>query len=458
MARNDGVDRTVARNRDLKKSATIEGAQAHNERKKEIYSNPDIVPERTSFNVHFKEPTASYEDMFTELEKEKIISTWGLKPDSTKFCELVFDVNSAYFYNHGGYDFARQFYADAYEAAVKIVGGEQYILSAVMHADERNRAMSEALGQDVYHYHLHVVYVPVVEKKILWSKRCKNPALVGTVKETIMQVSRSKKWESKPATDENGQPKRTASGKKLLQKSYSVLQDDFYNHMVSAGYTDLQRGERGSTEEHLTVTQFKVEQEQKRLAALSAQKENVLDDLECLSLKKEKAEEKLIGIEERTQEAWEYLRELTPTVRNAEEFVKNNVNSLEGLLPEAGALERAKGYREEKAMPVILKIKKLLLSLYRALIELRQKYLDLQRSYDRVARDRDYFKDHYEAAEKENGELKAAAKDLSRVKRALGPEQVETAIAVERDREAAEAAAKKAARAAARLRSHRDAR
>ena len=53
----------------------------------------------------------------------------------------------------------KQFYHDAYQAAIKIVGGEQYILSAVMHADERNRAMSEALGQDVYHYHLHVVYV-----------------------------------------------------------------------------------------------------------------------------------------------------------------------------------------------------------------------------------------------------------------------------------------------------------
>mgnify|MGYP000184728362 CR=1 FL=1 len=115
-------------------------------------------------------------------------------------------MNSAYFHNHGGYEFARQFYADAYKAAVEIVGGEQYILSAVMHADEINRAMSEALGQEVYHYHLHVVYVPVVEKQILWSKRCKDKSLVGTVKETVMQVSRSKKWMSKPALDADGNP------------------------------------------------------------------------------------------------------------------------------------------------------------------------------------------------------------------------------------------------------------
>ena len=32
------------------------------------------------------------------------------------------------------------------------MGGEQYILSAVMHADEINRAMTEALGREVYHY------------------------------------------------------------------------------------------------------------------------------------------------------------------------------------------------------------------------------------------------------------------------------------------------------------------
>ena len=85
--------------------------------------------------------------MFDRMEQEKVISTRGLKPDAVKFGELVFDVNSAYFYNHGGYEFAKQFYADAYKAAVEIVGGEQYILSAVMHADERNRAMSEALAR-----------------------------------------------------------------------------------------------------------------------------------------------------------------------------------------------------------------------------------------------------------------------------------------------------------------------
>ena len=140
-----------------------------------------------------------------------------------------------------------------------------------MHADERNRAMSDALGQDVYHYHLHVVYIPIVEKQILWTKRCKDKSLVGTVKETIQQVSMSKKWDSKPALDENGEPILSAKGKPVLKKSYSVLQDNFFQYMRDAGYDDVERGERGSSEEHLTVTQFKVQQEQARLAELTEQ-------------------------------------------------------------------------------------------------------------------------------------------------------------------------------------------
>ena len=296
MARNDGIDRTVARNQDLKTPADVAKVQEHNEREKDSYSNQDIVPERTSLNVHFKAPTDDYVKMFEQMEQDGVISTRGLKPDAVKYGELVFDVNSAYFYNHGGYEFAKQFYADAYKAAAEIVGGEQYILSAVMHADERNRAMSEALGEDVYHYHLHVVYIPVVEKQILWSKRCKDEALRGTVKEVITQVSRSKKWESKPVLDEDGNPMLNARGKKILRSSYSVLQDDFFHFMRVAGYTDLERGERGSTEEHLTVTQFKVQAEQQRLETVAgqvAQAEQSLEDAKAATAKQKKKLESL---------------------------------------------------------------------------------------------------------------------------------------------------------------------
>ena len=81
----------------------------------------------------------------------------------------------------------------------------------------------------------------------------------------------SKKWDSKPALDEHGKPLLNANGKTVLRKSYSVLQDDFFAAMRKAGYDDVERGECGSSEEHLTVTQFKVQQEQARLAEFTEQ-------------------------------------------------------------------------------------------------------------------------------------------------------------------------------------------
>ena len=318
MARNDGIDRTVARNQDLETPADVAKVQEHNEREKDSYSNQDIVPERTSLNVHFKAPTDDYVKMFEQMEQDGVISTRGLKPDAVKYGELVFDVNSAYFYNRGGYEFAKQFYADAYKAAAEIVGGEQYILSAVMHADERNRAMSEALGEDVYHYHLHVVYIPVVEKQILWSKRCKDEALRGTIKEVITQVSRSKKWESKPVLGEDGNPMLNAKGKKILKSSYSVLQDDFFNFMRNAGYTDVERGERGSTEEHLTVTQFKVQAEQQRLEAVTGQVAQAKRSLENAKAATEKQKKKLEALQKETKTA----KTVALTVQNIEAMGK----------------------------------------------------------------------------------------------------------------------------------------
>ena len=320
MARNDGIDRTFARNQDLPTLDDVAKVQEHNEREKDSYSNQDIDTTQTHRNVHFKKPTDSYAAMFDQMIADGVISTRGLKADAVKYGELLFDVNSAYFHNHGGYEYAKQFYADAYKAAVEIVGGEQYILSAVMHADERNRAMSEALGEDVYHYHLHVVYIPVVEKQILWSKRCKDEALRGTVKEVITQVSRSKKWESKPVLDEDGNPMLNARGKKILRSSYSVLQDDFFHFMRVAGYTDLERGERGSTEEHLTVTQFKVQAEQQRLEAVTGQVTQAEQSLAHAKAATEKQKKKLEALKKETQAA----KSVAMTAHEIESMGKKN--------------------------------------------------------------------------------------------------------------------------------------
>lgn len=423
MARGDHIDRTNVRNMRLT-AAQIKNTQRHNEREKDSYVNQDIVPEMSKNNVHFKRPSGSYTEMFDRMKKEKIISTRGLKEDAFMFGELVFDVNSAYFYNHDGYEFAKQFYHDAYKSAIEIVGGEQYILSAVMHADERNRAMSESLGEDIYHYHLHVVYVPVVEKQVLWTKRCKDKSLVGTVKETIMQVSMSKKWASKPAINEEaGLQLKNKNGKPALKKSYSVLQDDFFQAMQKAGYTDLQRGERGSSEEHLTVTQFKVEQEQARLRQTQ----------ELAAANQRAAEhygKRMVEMDEKARLAQKRLDELAPKVEDLEAFAQKYSEELNAILPEAKPLETGKAYREKKARPVLEKVIQVLKALYREFLSLKNRYFALEKLYNQVIDEKRHLSNALTKIETETRFLRKDARDFHQIKQVLGTDKIEKTLQI----------------------------
>ena len=190
------------------------------------------------------------------------------RQDATLFDEIIIDVNTMYFERNGGYEFAKRFYEEAYRFIEKKFGSE-YVVSAVMHADELNRAASDDLNKPVYHYHLHAMVLPVVEKEILWSKRCKDPELRGTVKEVIHQISHSKKWASDvPMTDDNGEVILRKNGKPKYRPSYSILQDELFEHLREHGFEDIQRGILRSPAEHLTSLQYQMKKDKERLAEI----------------------------------------------------------------------------------------------------------------------------------------------------------------------------------------------
>ena len=254
-------------------ASSIGASERHNERKNDTYSNINVDPERIPYNVHFKDPgDRTYMEILTEMEEKGMVSRRGLRPDATFFDELVLDVNTMYFDRHGGYEYAKQFYEEAYHFMEKKFGSD-YILSAVMHADEINKAATDELGVPTYHYHMHAVVVPVVDKEIRWSKRCKDPELRGTVKEVIHQISHSKKWAStEPMTNDRGEPVFRSNGKPKYRPSYSILQDEFIDHMREAGYRDFERGALGSTSEHLTSLQYQIQKDSERLSEINEEK------------------------------------------------------------------------------------------------------------------------------------------------------------------------------------------
>jgi hypothetical protein len=264
--------------------------ERHIERKNEHYANMNVDLERVPMNVSFRDcGELTYNEMLQKLVDEGKVSMRGLKKDAKVYDELIFDINSEYFEEHGGYEFAKAFYEEAYYFAEKLYGKDN-ILSAVMHADEINLTLSDKYGSPVYHYHMHVMALPVVEKKVLWSKRCKDKSLIGTVKEIVNQISHSKKWKSPQKLNEYGEPEFNEKGKPLLVPSYSILQDQFYEHMREAGFRDFERGVRGSTAQNKNNARFQAEQDKKRLAAIQEKIEQANEELSTILPVKASAE------------------------------------------------------------------------------------------------------------------------------------------------------------------------
>ena len=243
---------------------SITKAERHNERKNKSYSNMNVDLEQTLNNVHYKRCETTYNEKLKEMLNGGQVSLRGLRANAKLFDELIFDINSDYFEKHGGYEFAKEFYERAFHFAEQEMGTNN-IISAVMHADELNTALTEEYGKPIYHYHLHVVALPVVRKEVKWTKKCKDKSLIGTTKEIINQVSHSNKWKSEQVTDNFGNPVYDENGKAKLIKSYSLLQDRFFKYMSDSGYKDFIRGVKGSNQEHLDDLQFKIKKDTERL-------------------------------------------------------------------------------------------------------------------------------------------------------------------------------------------------
>lgn len=221
-----------------------------------------------------------------------------------------------------------------------------------------------------------------------------------------MQISHSKKWQSRPVLDEFGEPLRTKTGKIILKKSYSVLQDQYHNAMFSAGYTDVERGERGSTEEHLTTVQFKVMKEQETLDTLMAQQQSAEQAVRLAQASREEDEREV-------EAAKKKMDALVKRDKEVKAFVQS-LDSADELLPDTGMLETAKSYRANKVLPVIKKLVRKLREVYALLVN------ELQKNND-MLRETAYWKRKAEP----NELMQEKASKLDRLTRTLGADEID---------------------------------
>ena len=175
--------------------------------------------------------------------------------------------------------------------------------------------------------------------------------------------------------------------------------------------------DKGTHDKHLSVLDYKKEQRAKEIAVLE-------------TVKAEK--ESQVESQERR------LKELAPAVKNMERLAADFSADPEEILPEAGALESGKSYREKKAKPLLAQIVQVLRSLYLAYVELRGKFERLQGDYGQVRESNARLSDQLMEMKVENKKLRQISADYARVKRVFGPEQVAAAVEADRQREQAE--------------------
>ena len=125
-------------------------------------------------------------------------------------------------------------------------------------------------------------------------------------------------------------------------------------------------------------------------------------------------------------------------VKNMERFAEKYSADPEEMLPEAGALETGKSYREKKAKPLIKNIVTVLKSVYRAYLELSRRFSEMQKSYEKAWSKVDSLTGRVEELWNENRSLRERLADFNRVERALGQETVKMIVQREESLEEAQ--------------------
>ena len=183
----------------------------HNERKNKNYSNKDIDRTKSSLNYSLKDLEINYVKEF-----DKIIKKYDLKGQiktvSNIVCEYMITSDNEFFKRIGEEETKRYF-----KTAYKFVSeykelGEQYILSAKVHYDEKSP-------------HMHLLFLPVVHT-------------IDKKGNSIEKLACSEFWKAKD--------------------SYRQLQNAFFEYMVSNGF-QLERGlpKEETNREHYTVKEYK---------------------------------------------------------------------------------------------------------------------------------------------------------------------------------------------------------
>ena len=213
---------------------------------------------------------------------------------------------------------------------------------------------------------------------------------------------------------------------------------------------------KGTHEKHLSVLDFQKKERIKEVAELQAEKEKIQLENETFIEINETLHSQLLKIDNEIhliqknmdgarQEAeiarkqanvyQKRMEELAPMVKNMERLAAEFSDDPEQVLPDAGAMESGKAYREKKAKPLVWKIVKILRSVYAAYLDISRRFNGLQESHDWAMEKVDNLSKRFHEVYTENRELKEAVRDFECVQRFFGKNRIEEIVRAEKQKE-----------------------
>ena len=209
------------------KSHDLKGIQFHNQRERESRTNSDIDKERSHENYDLvNDEPIDYNERVKEIIESQKVGTRKTRKDAVLVNELLV-TSDRYFFERLEPDEQKRFFEESYKLFSERYGG-QNIAYATVHMDEKTP-------------HMHVGVVPMRDGKL--------------------------------------QGKNVFNRQELLW-----LQDKFPEHMQKLGF-DLERGEKGSTREHLETREFKKQTLEKEIDFLEKNLQEKKNELLALNEK-----------------------------------------------------------------------------------------------------------------------------------------------------------------------------
>ena len=277
------------------KRENLKGIYRHNERRNKNYSNANIDKEKSYLNYSIKSPQYSYEKEF-DLMREKYKLKGQIKVVSNIACEYIITSDKEFFERIGETE-TKRYFETAYRFVAEYKNlGEQYIMSAKVHMDEKTP-------------HMHLIFLPVVHTK-------------DKKGNAIDKLACSEFWKAKD--------------------SYRQLQNAFYDYMISNNF-ELERGlkKKETGIEHIDLKRYKeitnFEKTKETLKNIKLELPDVPDiaDININRLSKKRDEKILEEI-------------IKPKDNLINELYKDNLSLHKELLKQAKIVEKAEKYQKER--------------------------------------------------------------------------------------------------------------